>query len=44
MDFDFLVIGAGVVGLATAEYFSRNNLRILVIEKENKIGTGVSSR
>lgn len=44
MDFDFLVIGAGVVGLATAEYFSRNNLRVLLIEKENKIGTGVSSR
>lgn len=44
MDFDFLIIGAGVIGLAAAEYFSRNNLRVLVVEKENRIGTGVSSR
>lgn len=44
MDFDYLIIGAGVVGLATAEYLSRNNLSVLVIEKENRIGTGVSSR
>lgn len=44
MDFDYLIIGAGVVGLATAEYLSRNNRRVLVIEKESRIGTGVSSR
>lgn len=44
MDYDFIVIGAGVVGLATAEILSRNNYRVLVIEKENRIGTGVSSR
>lgn len=44
MDYDFLVIGAGVVGLAQAEILSRNNKRVLVIEKENRAGTGVSSR
>jgi L-2-hydroxyglutarate oxidase LhgO len=44
LDFDILIIGAGVVGLATAEVFSRNKCRVLVVEKENKIGTGVSSR
>ncbi|MCX6152134.1 MAG: NAD(P)/FAD-dependent oxidoreductase [Ignavibacteriales bacterium] len=44
MDFDTLIIGAGVVGLATSEIFSKNNQRVLVVEKENKIGTGVSSR
>ncbi|MCU7514233.1 MAG: NAD(P)/FAD-dependent oxidoreductase [Ignavibacteria bacterium] len=44
MDYDFLVIGAGVVGLAQAEILSRNNNRVLVIEKEGRIGTGVSSR
>ncbi|MCU7496856.1 MAG: NAD(P)/FAD-dependent oxidoreductase [Ignavibacteria bacterium] len=44
MDYDFLVIGAGVVGLAQAEILSRNGKRVLVIEKEARIGTGVSSR
>lgn len=44
MDFDVLIIGAGVVGLATAEIFSRYKYRVLVIEKENRFGTGVSSR
>lgn len=44
MDYDFLVIGAGVVGLAQAEILSRNGRRVLVVEKENRIGTGVSSR
>ena len=44
MDFDVLIIGAGVIGLSTAEIFSRNKYRVLVVEKENRIGTGVSSR
>jgi L-2-hydroxyglutarate oxidase LhgO len=44
MDFDIIIIGAGVVGLATAEIFSHNKYRVLIIEKENKIGTGISSR
>ncbi len=44
MDFDVLIIGAGVVGLATAEIFARNKMKVLVVEKEARIGTGVSSR
>lgn len=44
MDFDALIIGAGVVGLAAAEKFSRQGKSVLLIEKENRIGTGVSSR
>jgi L-2-hydroxyglutarate oxidase LhgO len=44
LDFDILIIGAGVIGLSTAEIFSRNKYRVLVLEKENRIGTGVSSR
>lgn len=44
MDFDFLVIGGGVVGLAVAEYFSRSGHRVLLVEKEMRYGTGVSSR
>lgn len=44
MDFDALIIGAGVVGLAAAEKFSRQGKSVLLVEKENRIGTGVSSR
>jgi L-2-hydroxyglutarate oxidase LhgO len=44
MDFDFIVIGAGSVGLAATELLSRKKFKILNIEKENRIGTGVSSR
>ncbi len=44
MDFDVLIIGGGVIGLAVAERFTRNKCKVLVIEKESKTGTGVSSR
>ncbi len=44
MDFDALIIGAGVVGLAAAERISREGKSVLLVEKENRIGTGVSSR
>ncbi len=44
MDFDVLIIGAGVVGLAVAEQFTRHHYKVLIAEKELKIGTGVSSR
>lgn len=44
MDYQFLIIGAGVVGLAAAEQLSHSSNSVLVIEKENRIGTGVSSR
>jgi len=43
-DFDALVIGAGAVGLATGYALARRGLSVVVIEKENRIGAGVSSR
>lgn len=44
MDFDFVVIGAGAVGLSVTELLTRKKYKVLNIEKENRIGTGVSSR
>ena len=44
IDFDTVVIGAGVVGLSTARCFSESGREVLVLEKESKIGQGISSR
>jgi len=44
MDYEYLIIGGGAVGLAVAEHLSRTKHPVLLIEKENSIGTGVSSR
>ncbi|SCY86488.1 NAD(P)/FAD-dependent oxidoreductase [Desulfoluna spongiiphila] len=44
MDFDVTVVGAGVVGLAVAEALSKVFGRVLVIDKEEGFGRGVSSR
>ncbi|MBE7411778.1 MAG: NAD(P)/FAD-dependent oxidoreductase [Leptospiraceae bacterium] len=44
IDFEFTVIGAGVVGLSIAKSLTEKSKSVLVIEKENKIGTGISSR
>uniref|UniRef100_UPI003F9CC135 FAD-dependent oxidoreductase n=1 Tax=Roseiarcus sp. TaxID=1969460 RepID=UPI003F9CC135 len=41
---DCLVIGAGVVGLAVARALTRAGREVVVVEAENAIGTGVSSR
>lgn len=41
---DAVVIGAGVVGLAVARALARQGLEVLVLESENAIGTGTSSR
>jgi L-2-hydroxyglutarate oxidase LhgO len=41
---DAVVIGAGVVGLAVARALARQGREVIVIEKENAIGQGVSSR
>ncbi len=41
---DFLVIGAGAIGIAVAEHISRNGHSVLLAEKEKRHGTGVSSR
>tara|TARA_Y100000590_G_C15746831_1_gene1022427 strand:+ start:7383 stop:8513 length:1131 start_codon:yes stop_codon:yes gene_type:complete len=44
IDCDILVIGAGVVGLAISYYFSKNGKQVILLEKEEKFGSGVSSR
>jgi L-2-hydroxyglutarate oxidase LhgO len=43
VDFDFAVIGAGVVGLATAAELSPRG-SLIVLEREEKFGQGTSSR
>lgn len=42
--YDVIVIGAGVVGCAVARELSRYRLRIAVLEKDNDVGLGTSSR
>ena len=42
--FDVIVIGAGVVGLAIAYELSKSFKKILVLEKETTFGRHVSSR
>lgn len=45
MDYDVIIIGAGVVGLAIAqELAEKSNKSVLVIEKEAAFGQGISSR
>jgi len=39
-----LVIGAGVIGLATARALARAGREVIVVESESGIGAGVSSR
>ena len=43
-DFDALVVGAGVVGLACGYALARRGLSVVVIEQAHAIGEGVSSR
>ncbi|MFW2341186.1 NAD(P)/FAD-dependent oxidoreductase [Brevundimonas sp.] len=43
-DFDATVVGAGAVGLACGRALSKRGLTVLVLEKEDHIGQGVSSR
>jgi|SRR5579859_9800 len=43
-DFDAVVVGAGAVGLACAYALTRRGLAVAVLEAENAIGQGVSSR
>ena len=43
--FDIVIIGAGVIGLAIAKAIGNNgNKSVLVIEKEETFGRGISSR
>ncbi len=41
---DVVVVGAGVVGLAVARALAQAGREVMVLEKEQAIGTGVSSR
>ena len=41
---DCVVIGAGVVGLALARHLARAGREVVVLEAEDRIGTGISSR
>ncbi|WP_294539540.1 NAD(P)/FAD-dependent oxidoreductase [uncultured Rhodoblastus sp.] len=41
---DCLVIGAGVIGLAVARELARAGREVLIVERENRIGVGTSSR
>jgi L-2-hydroxyglutarate oxidase LhgO len=43
-EFDFAVIGAGVVGLAVARALALQGREVVVLEAEGAIGTGTSSR
>ena len=44
MDYDVTVIGAGVVGLATARKLSEIYGSLLIVDKEENFGRGISSR
>lgn len=43
-DFDACVVGAGAVGLAAGYALAKRGFTILVLEKEGRVGAGVSSR
>jgi L-2-hydroxyglutarate oxidase LhgO len=43
-DFDTVIVGAGAVGMACAYALARRERSVLVLEKESRIGAGVSSR
>lgn len=42
--FDFAVIGAGIVGLASARWLANDGHRVLVLEKESRVAAHQSSR
>ncbi|MFO1016002.1 MAG: NAD(P)/FAD-dependent oxidoreductase [Hyphomonadaceae bacterium] len=43
-DFDAVIVGAGSVGLACGYALAKRGQTVLVLERENRIGAGVSSR
>ena len=44
MDADLVVIGAGVIGIAVSYSFSKRGHKVILLEKEKRFGTGISSR
>jgi L-2-hydroxyglutarate oxidase LhgO len=43
-DFDAIIVGAGAVGLACAYALAQRGQSVVVLERENRIGAGISSR
>ena len=43
-DFDAVIVGAGAVGLSCGYAFARRGLSVALLERERRIGAGVSSR
>lgn len=43
-DFDAIVVGAGAVGLACGHALARQGLAVAVLERERRVGAGISSR
>ena len=43
-NFDLVVIGAGVVGIASSLAFAKKGLKVLLVEKTDSFGKGISSR
>lgn len=44
MDFEVVIAGAGIIGLALGKVFSENNFNIILLEKNKKVGAETSSR
>ena len=42
--FDLVVIGAGIVGIAASLAFAKKGLKVLLVEKTDTFGKGISSR
>lgn len=44
MSKDVIIIGAGIIGCATAYYLAKSGCKVTVLEKSNSVGDGGSSR
>lgn len=44
LDVEYIVVGAGVVGLAIARALAKQNKEVLIVESESQFGTGISAR
>ena len=43
MDYDVIVVGGGIAGLTAAAYLSKSSKKVLLLEKEDKVGGLVNS-
>ena len=43
-DIDAIIIGAGVIGLATARELAMRGLSVIILESEKEFGSATSSR